>query len=1076
MAESRFLTQLNLSQAERLNPPKTIGRLKTIQEWASAAIESVKDNNDFLTAIKDLSPWAEAVFSAAKDSIGPLKFIVKLFDELTKIQDPEELARLAVTLAYQSAAEQAIAGAGSPTNPSVVGPPLDEGVDDVDFANFTVDQAVTHAFVAKADLVLQHYLPQAGYSLGQVDQIIAQIHDSLPSELNSLISHGKSKEKFDPLFRWLALPADGRLSRAALRRHAEYVSWVFNKAPVLHCEAYALADILIEAECSKLTHGDFQSQPGSNRPCPNPFKEGDENGGRHPLLETVMEYIADPKFREAIVIQGSAGSGKSTFTLRLADYLRREGLRPIRIRLRDVILGKEFYSQLGEALSYQDEYYLEANERFVSAVDPLRGGAIFQEEVHYGDRRAVLCPYVLILDGWDEISVAVSEGFKQRVKDLLLRIRSELFRSGRPTVRVILTGRPSDAIDECTEFFRDETPVLTIRTLHPRQLPQYADKLRIATQQRPLSYDGVSYWTFPDQRSVKPIFDRYSEEFDEAQKGQPSALPGRKAQTGVAAVLGYPLLLHFTFRLLAETDADRKELIESPTALLRRLTDYATEGANLPSDRQQGAKIQGRLSGSDLRLLLRRTAAHMTAQGQESISKAELEKRLRATDLVGRVKDVTKDKAISALLVSFYFKGGNTALGCEFTHKAFREYLFAEEIVETLKTWARAVHDDLPERPPSRYWKDFDEADPRRKAATELAGLLAPQWLSPEVVSHLASLLDWEIARTFSSSTSSHGDGGTVPATAQEWRRVRTLLADLWDWWADGVHLRPQPRDDEDTGQVKWDSSLAERLVPKCRPLIALPSGDLPEPVRTTTLDAHLGDALFRLSSWVHRHLQVQHRDEAACPPRRSQRLYEGRLRFRPSGTNWAYFVSLCGRISAAGWRPDGLFPMGVDAKGIDLGDTALAYLTFERVDLEDAYFDGAQIVRCNLEEANLAGCKFWGALLVRSDLSGARLDGADFGGAYLFSNQFNGATLTGASFSGAPLLTSTSGFGRHIALPGNDFSDVEGITLAEIEMASKRPERRQSRTNIAQLRSASRTLNETPISSPAQGGLRAVR
>lgn len=170
------------------------------------------------------------------------------------------------------------------------------------------------------------------------------------------------------------------------------------------------------------------------------------------------------------------------------------------------------------------------------------------------------------------------------------------------------------------------------------------------------------------------------------------------------------------------------------------------------------------------------------------------------------------------------------------------------------------------------------------------------------------------------------------------------------------------------------------------------------------------------------------------------------------------------------------MFPMGVDAKGIDLGDTALAYLTFERVDLEDAYFDGAQIVRCNLEEANLAGCKFWGALLVRSDLSGARLDGADFGGAYLFSNQFNGATLTGASFSGAPLLTSTSGFGRHIALPGNDFSDVEGITLAEIEMASKRPERRQSRTNIAQLRSASRTLNETPISSPAQGGLRAVR
>ena len=63
----------------------------------------------------------------------------------------------------------------------------------------------------------------------------------------------------------------------------------------------------------------------------------------------------------------------------------------------------------------------------------------------------------------------------------------------------------------------------------------------------------------------------------------------------------------------------------------------------------------------------------MTTLRQESIAKGELEKRLRTTDLVGQVRDVTKDKVISAVLVSFYFTGGNTALGCEFTHKAFRE-------------------------------------------------------------------------------------------------------------------------------------------------------------------------------------------------------------------------------------------------------------------------------------------------------------------------------------------------------------------------------------------------------------------
>ena len=194
MPASKFLTQLNLSRGEQLNPPKTIGRLKTVNEWASAAIEAVKDNSDFIAAIKDLSPWAEAAFSAAKDSVGPLKFIVKLFDELTKIQDPEELARLAVTLAYQSVAEQAIAATGAPANAAVGGPQFDESVDDVDFSDFTVDQVVTHAFVTKADRVLQHYLPQAGYSPGQVEGIITRIHDNLPSHLSKLLSHGKSRK------------------------------------------------------------------------------------------------------------------------------------------------------------------------------------------------------------------------------------------------------------------------------------------------------------------------------------------------------------------------------------------------------------------------------------------------------------------------------------------------------------------------------------------------------------------------------------------------------------------------------------------------------------------------------------------------------------------------------------------------------------------------------------------------------------------------------------------------------------------------------------------------------------------
>ena len=88
MVESKVLTQLNLSPDEHLHPPPLIGKLKTINEWASAAVDTVKDNTNFLDALKELSPWAEVVFSAAKDSFAAVKFVTKILDELTKIQEP----------------------------------------------------------------------------------------------------------------------------------------------------------------------------------------------------------------------------------------------------------------------------------------------------------------------------------------------------------------------------------------------------------------------------------------------------------------------------------------------------------------------------------------------------------------------------------------------------------------------------------------------------------------------------------------------------------------------------------------------------------------------------------------------------------------------------------------------------------------------------------------------------------------------------------------------------------------------------------------------------------------------------
>jgi hypothetical protein len=87
---------------------------------------------------------------------------------------------------------------------------------------------------------------------------------------------------------------------------------------VLEHEPYALRHIYIDTGCGILTRAQIEEKGADGRPKRRPFSEEKDNGGRHPLLDTVLNLVGSPIFREPIVIQGSAGSGKSSFTLQLA--------------------------------------------------------------------------------------------------------------------------------------------------------------------------------------------------------------------------------------------------------------------------------------------------------------------------------------------------------------------------------------------------------------------------------------------------------------------------------------------------------------------------------------------------------------------------------------------------------------------------------------------------------------------------------------------------------------------------------------------------------------------------------------
>jgi hypothetical protein len=763
-----------------------------------------------------------------------------------------------------------------------------------------------------------------------------------------------------------------------LERHAFYQRSLFDATPVLKTEPFALKNVYVETACGVMTAKQIKDRVAEHARGKlfDPFS--DAEGGRHDLLATVMKSIADPKFRDAIVVQGVAGAGKSAFTLRLVAELLDRGLTPIRVRLRDVDMNRPINEALGRAIADHD---VNAERGEPGPRDPLLGGRVFDDVVPFGN--TTISRYALILDGWDEIILSGSPGFRERVETMLSAVRSEyLNRRGAP-IRVILTGRPSQDVNAST-FFRDDTPVLTVRALSPDQLETFVNKLSAALKAA-------------DPETLAPVLKQYREQWAE-----------RETRTPKLEILGQPLLAHIAMRLFAV--ANPADVVADSTTLFRSLIDITCEKGGQSSDDDLDPAGRQRLVRVELRALLRETATAITINGDETISFAELKRRLDQTSryLRDAVKRGEEKHPLSQMVISFFFKGGHEELGCEFLHKSFREYLYAEHLVETLKEFGRTVRKLGPERTPEEYWRDFDRSDPRWALSRQLARMTAAQWMSKEVAQHLGALLGWEIVRATGRASAPMYGTPTETLDLAGWEVVRDALADLWDWWGEGVHQRPQPVRTKD-GRVEFERSLAEEMVEWCASLPELPE-ELPPPFRVTTIDAHVGDALFRMTACVH---YAINQATGWNPPELSAydvwhphsslgtdcRRYQRRVRnnwvvFAPAGDGIDYFSFYVSRINAAGFRRSDDFPNGVDCRGLDL--------KYIELSVHSRVGDIVNWNDCNLTAVTASGCAFLSDSMVRTLATHAVFTGASFSKARLRNANFTHANLVGAYFGDA--------------------------------------------------------------------------
>lgn len=138
--------------------------------------------------------------------------MVKFFEAKTKIEDPNQLGYLACSMAYQQAVEQALVAVASDLKfrKGEVRSRLREESEATryDFNTFSVETALEHDFLRDAEGGVRIFAEELGLNEAEANHLVEEIHLRFPSNLNIILSHGKTRDRFAPFRDLIQLSTD----------------------------------------------------------------------------------------------------------------------------------------------------------------------------------------------------------------------------------------------------------------------------------------------------------------------------------------------------------------------------------------------------------------------------------------------------------------------------------------------------------------------------------------------------------------------------------------------------------------------------------------------------------------------------------------------------------------------------------------------------------------------------------------------------------------------------------------------------------------------------------------------------